>query len=366
MKNVHKAMGLLAVLCALAALFACTRENSAPSPTPEPVTIRRQAAGEAESLADMVARLSPSVVGIATRQNGQQGIGSGVIVSADGYILTNHHVAAEGAEVTLIFADGTKELASAVWSSQALDLAIVKAREGSYPAAAMGSVENVRVGEQVVAIGTPLALQFQHTVTGGIVSALNRTLQVPSGRSTAFMEQLIQTDVAINPGNSGGPLLNQRGEVIGIVTVRVEEAAGIGFAEGALIGLFFVLLTFEGLNRLDRVIRRASKTFDVYVEFDEPSGVRELLRKLNSWDCTYENFEVIRGQDGRKGSAAQSAGIQTGDILLRADGRECRTLLDLRYVLFSHKVGETLELEVQRGGEILHLTPKLTAAGDEI
>ena len=230
MKNVHKAMGLLAVLCALAALFACTKENSAPSPTPEPVTIRQQAAGETESLADMVARLSPSVVGIATRQNGQQGIGSGVIVSADGYILTNHHVAAEGAEVTLIFADGTKELASAVWSSQALDLAIVKAREGSYPAAAMGSVEDVRVGEQVVAIGTPLALQFQHTVTGGIVSALNRTLQVPSGRSTAFMEQLIQTDVAINPGNAGGPLLNQRGEVIGIVTVRVEEAAGIGFA----------------------------------------------------------------------------------------------------------------------------------------
>lgn len=204
MKNVHKAMGLLAVLCALAALFACTRENSAPSPTPEPVTIRQQATGETESLADMVARLSPSVVGIATRQNGQQGIGSGVIVSADGYILTNHHVAAEGAEVTLIFADGTKELASAVWSSQALDLAIVKAKGGSYPAAAMGSVEDVRVGEQVVAIGTPLALQFQHTVTGGIVSALNRTLQVPSGRSTAFMEQLIQTDVAINPGNSGG------------------------------------------------------------------------------------------------------------------------------------------------------------------
>ena len=174
MKNVHKAMGLLAVLCALAALFACTRENSAPSPTPEPVTIRQQAAGEAESLADMVARLSPSVVGIATRQNGQQGIGSGVIVSADGYILTNHHVAAEGAEVTLIFADGTKELASAVWSSQALDLAIVKAREGSYPAAAMGSVEDVRVGEQVVAIGTPRLLETQEEKAAGLQALIRK------------------------------------------------------------------------------------------------------------------------------------------------------------------------------------------------
>lgn len=350
MKNVHKAMGLLAVLCALAALFACTRENSAPSPTPEPVTIRRQATGEAESLADMVARLSPSVVGIATRQNGQQGIGSGVIVSADGYILTNHHVAAEGAEVTLIFADGTKELASAVWSSQALDLAIVKAREGSYPAAAMGSVEDVRVGEQVVAIGTPLALQFQHTVTGGIVSALNRTLQVPSGRSTAFMEQLIQTDVAINPGNSGGPLLNQRGEVIGIVTVRVEEAAGIGFA----IPIDIARPIVEHFLADGSYV---TPKMGAYL-FDS-----EIARYYDANSTMTTGLYVI---DVEPGSAAQSAGIQTGDILLRADGRECRTLLDLRYVLFSHKVGETLELEVQRGGEILHLTPKLTAAGDEI
>ncbi len=350
MKNVHKAMGLLAVLCALAALFACTRENSAPSPTPEPVTIRQQATGEAESLADMVARLSPSVVGIATRQNGQQGIGSGVIVSADGYILTNHHVAAEGAEVTLIFADGTKELASAVWSSQALDLAIVKAREGSYPAAAMGSVEDVRVGEQVVAIGTPLALQFQHTVTGGIVSALNRTLQVPSGRSTAFMEQLIQTDVAINPGNSGGPLLNQRGEVIGIVTVRVEEAAGIGFA----IPIDIARPIVEHFLADGSYV---TPKMGAYL-FDS-----EIARYYDANSTMTTGLYVI---DVEPGSAAQSAGIQTGDILLRADGRECRTLLDLRYVLFSHKVGETLELEVQRGGEILHLTPKLTAAGDEI
>ncbi len=350
MKNVHKAMGLLAVLCALAALFACTRENSAPSPTPEPVTIRQQAAGEAESLADMVARLSPSVVGIATRQNGQQGIGSGVIVSADGYILTNHHVAAEGAEVTLIFADGTKELASAVWSSQALDLAIVKAREGSYPAAAMGSVEDVRVGEQVVAIGTPLALQFQHTVTGGIVSALNRTLQVPSGRSTAFMEQLIQTDVAINPGNSGGPLLNQRGEVIGIVTVRVEEAAGIGFA----IPIDIARPIVEHFLADGSYV---TPKMGAYL-FDS-----EIARYYDANSTMTTGLYVI---DVEPGSAAQSAGIQTGDILLRADGRECKTLLDLRYVLFSHKVGETLELEVQRNGEILHLTPKLTAAGDEI
>lgn len=214
----------------------------------------------------------------------------------------------------------------------------------------MGSVEDVRVGEQVVAIGTPLALQFQHTVTGGIVSALNRTLQVPSGRSTAFMEQLIQTDVAINPGNSGGPLLNQRGEVIGIVTVRVEEAAGIGFA----IPIDIARPIVEHFLADGSYV---TPKMGAYL-FDS-----EIARYYDANSTMTTGLYVI---DVEPGSAAQSAGIQTGDILLRADGRECKTLLDLRYVLFSHKVGETLELEVQRGGEILHLTPKLTAAGDEI
>ena len=109
----------------------------------------------------------------------------------------------------------------------------------------------------------------------------------------------------------GTILVTGKNEVRGLTTAAglwacacIGLAAGIGFTEAALIGLFFVLLTFEGLNRLDRVIRRASKTFDVYVEFNEPAGVRELLSKLHSWDCTYENFEVIRGQDGRKGTAA--------------------------------------------------------------
>ena len=125
---------------------------------------------------------------------------------------------------------------------------------------------------------------------------------------------------------------------LGVGTILVtgkNEVRGIGFAEGALIGLFFVILTFEGLNRLDRVIRRASKTFDVYVEFDEPSGVRELLRKLHSWDCTYENFEVIRGQDGRKGTAA------TFSVELSSMGRKSlfiESIGNLDFVTFADEI----------------------------
>ena len=344
MNKVYRTMGLLAGLCALAALFACAQSPQAPENQP-PVTIAQQTAAVDASLPDMIAKLSPSVVGVATKQDGQQGIGSGVIVSESGYILTNHHVAAQGSNVTLIFSDGSKALAKAVWSNPALDLAIIKA-DGTFPAAQMGSVENTRVGEQVVAIGTPLALQFQHTVTGGIVSALNRTLQVPSGRSTAFMEQLIQTDAAINPGNSGGPLVNRKGEIIGIITVRVEQAAGIGFA-----------------IPID-IARPIVEHFIADGEYTTPQlGAylfdSEIARYYDANSTMTTGLYVI---DVDETGPAYQAGLRKGDIILSADGRECRTLLDLRYMLFSHKVGETLSLQVQRDGERFVVNPELQAA----
>ena len=136
MKITLRIIGLLAALCASAALFGCTPGADAPQNTP---ALERQSATAQESLADMVSRLSPSVVGVASVQDGRQGIGSGVIVSENGYILTNHHVAAQGSDVALIFADGSRKPARAVWSSAALDLAILKA-EGTFTAAKMGSM----------------------------------------------------------------------------------------------------------------------------------------------------------------------------------------------------------------------------------
>ena len=341
MKINLKILGLLAALCASAALIACAPGADAPQNTP---ALERQSSVTQESLADMVARLSPSVVGVASVQDGRQGIGSGVIVSENGYILTNHHVAAQGSDVALIFADGSREPARAVWSSAALDLAILKA-EGTFTAAKMGSVADVRVGEEVVAIGTPLALQFQHTVTGGIVSAINRTLQVPSEGSAAFMEQLIQTDAAINPGNSGGPLLNARGEVIGIITVRVEEAAGIGFAIPIDIARPIVRHFMEDGEY-------TTPQLGAYL-FDS-----EIARYYDAASTMTTGLYVI---ELTPGGAAQRAGLRTGDIILEADGSTCDTLLDLRYALLSHKVGEALTLTVAREGERLTLSPVLTA-----
>ncbi len=343
LKKVLRWTGLLAALCASAVLFACAPQPGAPQNTP---VIERQSSVAPESLADMVERLSPSVVGVASVQDGRQGIGSGVIVSEDGYILTNHHVASQGSEVALIFSDGSRESARAVWSSAALDLAILKAEGSGYTAAKMGSVEEVRVGEEVVAIGTPLALQFQHTVTGGIVSALNRTLQVPSQGSSAFMEQLIQTDVAINPGNSGGPLLNARGEVIGIVTVRVEEAAGIGFAIPIDIARPIVRHFLEDGQYV-------TPQLGAYL-FDS-----EIARYYDAASSMTTGLYVI---DVEPAGAAQRAGLRTGDIILSADGRTCDSLLDLRYALLTHKVGQQLELTVVRDGQTRTVAPVLTAS----
>lgn len=272
----------------------------------------------------------------------ERGTGSGFIISSDGLILTNAHVVNGADEITVRLTDDREFRGKVLGLDTQTDIAVVKINAKDLPYVRLGNSDNVKVGEWVAAIGSPFGLT--NSVTAGIVSAKSRNL--PDENLVPF----IQTDVAINPGNSGGPLLNQRGEVIGIVTVRVEEAAGIGFA----IPIDIARPIVEHFLADGSYV---TPKMGAYL-FDS-----EIARYYDANSTMTTGLYVI---DVEPGSAAQSAGIQTGDILLRADGRECRTLLDLRYVLFSHKVGETLELEVQRGGEILHLTPKLTAAGDEI
>jgi len=182
----------------------------------------------------VVKKASPSVVGInvlyENSDNEASGsLGSGVVVDKDGYIITNYHVIGNIGTIQVVFYDGQTLGAELLWSDRNLDLAILKV-EGTYKPLKMGSSEKAQVGDTVIAIGTPLAMKFQHTVTAGIVSALNRTLTLPSDDGITFMEDLIQTDASINPGNSGGPLINMNGEVIGINTLKVTDAEGLGFA----------------------------------------------------------------------------------------------------------------------------------------
>jgi serine protease Do len=191
-------------------------------------------------------KVLPSVVGITTIHQQEEtifdsnpevieGVGSGVIVSEEGHILTNDHVAGgDPEEIRVILNNGEVLEGNTLWSDPVLDLAVVKVKGRGFPAAQLGDSSTLEVGELAIAIGTPLGLQFQHTVTSGIISALNRTVRIPTERGENFMEDLIQTDASINPGNSGGPLINRDGQVIGINTVKVISAEGIGF-----IGQFY-------------------------------------------------------------------------------------------------------------------------------
>lgn len=194
------------------------------------------------SIADMIENVSKSVVGISKFQNKsdsifsgnfatQIGTGTGVIVSPNGYILSNSHVTGEkhsSCYVTL--ENGNTYDAKVVWADADLDLSICKINGYSLNSVSLGDSDSIKSGNTVYAIGNPIGFEFQRTVTSGIVSAINRTIKLEEENSVSYMTDLIQTDATINPGNSGGPLLLPTGEIIGINTVKITSAEGIGFA----------------------------------------------------------------------------------------------------------------------------------------
>ena len=159
------------------------------------------------------------------------GIGSGVIISKKGYILTNEHVSGDKYSTCYVtLADGEVLTANVVWADSTLDLSIIKVNKQFADFVLLGDSEDIKIGETVFAIGNPIGMEFQRTVTSGIISAKNRTITFEENSEKFFMDNLIQTDATINPGNSGGPLLNIYGEIIGINTVKISSAEGIGFA----------------------------------------------------------------------------------------------------------------------------------------
>ncbi|HLS54332.1 MAG TPA: trypsin-like peptidase domain-containing protein, partial [Tissierellaceae bacterium] len=185
----------------------------------------------------VVKKAMGSVVGITTLETRQypfqqrdvEGLGSGVIVDRNGYILTNSHVVANGKakEITVLFDNGDNVSGKVLWNDPILDLAIVKVDITNLPAATLGDSDELEVGEIAIAIGNPLGLEFQRTVTSGIISGLNRSIKIDQN---TVIDDLIQTDASINPGNSGGPLLNKNGEVIGINTAKIQSGEGLGFS----------------------------------------------------------------------------------------------------------------------------------------
>lgn len=295
----------------------------------------------------------PSVVSITTvevrrdaifKPTETRGVGSGVILKSDGYILTNDHVVGTNpTEIMVLFENGDQLPAEVLWQDASLDLALIKVEASGLPYAELGDSDTVRVGDIAVAIGSPLGLRFERTVTSGIISALNRTILVPGDDSEAIMEDLIQTDASINPGNSGGPLLNGRGQVIGINTIKASEAEAIGFA--------------VPINIVKPVIEQiVEKGYfrPMYLGID--GFDREIAGYYNSDVDVQKGIYIIQVHPN---TPADQTDIREGDIILEMAGKEVNTLIKMRSILYSIDQEKIINVKIKRDGKTLTKKVKL-------
>lgn len=260
-----------------------------------------------------------------------EGIGSGFIINEEGYILTNYHVIEDANEVTVTLSDGRDVKAKVVNYDQNQDIAMIKLNEEGITVPGvveLGDSSILKTGEEVLAIGTPLSKEFNQTLTGGYISAVNRNVET----STGVQVNLIQTDAAINPGNSGGPLINTKGEVIGINTLKIADSdvEGLGFA--------------IPINEVkDRIEALSKPILNLGVSIREINS--ELAKQYNMEEGLYV-VQVVEF------SPAEKAGIQAGDIIVKFDGKDIKTFDELKEIRDSKSAGDIVEVGVVRNGQI--------------
>jgi putative serine protease PepD len=310
------------------------------------------AAGTAEAscaVTPVADKAQPSVVTVsAVPASGKGGsTGSGEVYKSDGYILTNNHViaaAASGGKVEVLFANGTSEPATIVGRDVLTDLAVLKAQLPSgVPAINIGSAESLSVGEPVVALGSPLGLAG--TVTSGIVSALDRTVQVPAENdSSALLVAAVQTDAAINPGNSGGALVNCDGQLVGIPSAGAAVPTSAGESSGGgSIGLGFAIPVDSAVTVADEIIATGHATHS-YFGLETVALPDAAAKQANIPGGLFVAGVVA-------GGPAEKAGLQAGDIITTIDGKQATSNLQLQEVTLTKNPGETVDLEYLRGGK---------------
>lgn len=267
-----------------------------------------------------------------------EGIGSGSIVSSDGYIVTNSHVVSDGdvSEINVLFSDGSTAEADLVWNDATLDLAIVKVKKDNLPVMELGDSDKMGVGDRVVAIGNPLGLQLQSTVTSGIISGLNRSVSFNTG---AQMDGLMQTDAAINAGNSGGALLNSKGEQIGINTAKAGNSDGIGFAIPINLVKPIIKQIKENGEYHSVYLGITGQSLDYFLQFPQV------------------NLGDLEGKEGVFVTSVfdDSETLKKGDLITAIDGNKVTDMLSLRKNLLSYKVGDKATITVLRDGKSMDL-----------
>ena len=283
-------------------------------------------------------RVGPAVAHIAAidQETRSLGIGSGVVFTPDGYLLTNNHVVAGAARLLASMPDGRQIEARPVGYDPATDLAVLRLAAGGLPFAEFGSSARLRIGQIVVAIGNPLG--FQATVTAGIVSALGRSLRSPSGR---LIDSVIQTDAPLNPGNSGGPLVDGNGRAVGINTAMIGAAQGICFA----IGIDTAADVAARIMRDGRVRRSRLGIAAQSVSLDP-----RLARRLK---LATPSAAMIT--DLVPGGPAETAGLAKGDVVLNFAGEAIRGVDDMHRLLTGERANIELPVEVLRAGKLITL-----------
>ena len=296
-------------------------------------------------VADVIEKTTQSVVGISKLKNvgnsifsnstaEELGLGTGIIVTENGYILSNEHVTgSKYSKCYVTLEDGKTYDGTVMWSDTSLDLSITKIDAKNLQYVTLGNSNDIRVGETVYAIGNPIGFEFRRTVTSGIISAKNRTIKLEENNSQVYMSDLIQTDATINPGNSGGPLIKPNGEVVGINTVKITSAEGIGFA--------------IPIN----VVKNVIESYKTTGNFEQATiGIsaydKEVIPYLNS----SINFEdgIYVAQITKNGPADKTE-LKEGDIILSIDDKKLNTMNDLREYIYTKKPGDSVNLKILRG-----------------
>ncbi|MEX1377379.1 MAG: trypsin-like peptidase domain-containing protein [Eubacteriales bacterium] len=279
--------------------------------------------------------------------------GTGVIISSDGYIVTNNHVIANAGEITVTLANGEKVSAEIIGKDRYVDLAVIKIEKEGLYTIPFGDSSKIRVGEQVIAIGSPLGDELTGTVTSGIISAVDRELLVDGIPFT-----LLQTDAAINPGNSGGPLVNMQGELIGINTLKSVFA---GYNEfGSAIAAEGISYSIPS-NSVEKSIADILEFGEIVRPFIGVSGGDAANIQVLEYDLP-DGFYIAETVEG---GPAATAGVLAGDVIIKIEDTDIKGFTDLYTVLNSHKIGDTLKIVVYRPETDEELELEVTLASNQ-
>lgn len=365
----------------------------------------RDGAASYGSLGDLYSECVPSYVALSVTTELGSGVGSGVIITSDGYIATNYHVVEDAVEISVIMNDGTTYDAEFIDGDELNDIAVIKVDAKNLPAAKLGSSKNSNVGDQVMAIGTPHSINYQGTMTSGYISALDRRFVEQNKNGTVKkVLYLIQTDTSVNPGNSGGPLFNMSGEVIGIVTLKIagENYEGLGFAlpmesvidmindiirngeitdpsagganQGAALGITGYAVTKDTKYLLSgeyhfRVILDEKTDEEVliyptvYGEIEIPISDEDTLAEYEIEDYSFYTAPetgicVVRTTEGF--DSAQK--LKKNDIIVSADGISCKQMSALQSLIADKRIGDEIEFEIFRDGKLITVAVELGKA----